>query len=95
MHIGAGFPFTRKKTTGYGGGREEFYFPTGALTAKIRELDEKFSNGLMFSGDPSGSTAEVVNCRCTSNTWARWALGEEELQTLSVNLNDFDGDSDY
>lgn len=95
MHIGAGFPFTRKETTGIAGGREEFYFPTGALTAKIRELDEKFSNGLMFPGNLSGSAAEVVNCRCTSNTRARWALGEEELQMLIVNLNDFDGDSDY
>lgn len=52
------------------------------VDGEIRELDEKFSNGLMFPGDPSGSAAEVVNCRCTSNTRARWALGEEELQTL-------------
>ncbi len=52
------------------------------VDGEIRELDEKFSNGLMFPGDPSGGAAEVVNCRCTSNTRARWALGEEELQTL-------------
>ena len=52
------------------------------VDGEIRELDEKFSNGLMFPGDPNGSAAEVVNCRCTSNTRARWALDEEELQTL-------------
>lgn len=52
------------------------------VDGEIRELEEKFSNGLMFPGDPSGGAAEVVNCRCTSNTRARWALGEEELQTL-------------
>lgn len=52
------------------------------VDGEIRELDEKFSNGLMFPGDPNGSAAEVVNCRCTSNTRARWAIGEEELQTL-------------
>lgn len=52
------------------------------VDGEIRELDEKFSNGLMFPGDPSGSAAEVVNCRCTSDTRARWALDEEELQTL-------------
>lgn len=52
------------------------------VDGEIRELDEKFSNGLMFPGDPSGSAAEVVNCRCTSNTRARWALDDEELQTL-------------
>lgn len=52
------------------------------VDGEIRELDEKFSNGLMFPGDPNGAAAEVVNCRCTSNTRARWALDEDELQTL-------------
>lgn len=52
------------------------------VDGEIKELDEKFSNGLMFPGDPSGGAAEVVNCRCTSNTRARWALDKDELQTL-------------
>lgn len=46
------------------------------------EPDEKFSNGLMFPGDPNGGAAEVVNCRCTSDTRARWALDEDELEEL-------------
>lgn len=52
------------------------------VDGEIKELDEEFSNGLMFPGDPSGGAAEVVNCRCTANTRARWALDEEELNTL-------------
>lgn len=52
------------------------------VDGEIRELDEKFSNGLMFPGDPNGGAAEVVNCRCTSDTRAKWALDEEELQIL-------------
>lgn len=27
--------------------------------------DERFSNGLLFPGDPAGSAEEVINCRCT------------------------------
>lgn len=59
------------------------------IDGEIRELDEKFSNGLMFPGDPSGGAAEVVNCRCTSNTRARWALDEEELKILQERAEYF------
>lgn len=59
------------------------------VDGEIRELDEAFSNGLMFPGDPNGSAAEVVNCRCTSNTRARWGLGSAELQTLQERAEYF------
>lgn len=59
------------------------------VDGEIKELDEKFSNGLMFPGDPSGSAAEVINCRCTSNTRARWALDGAELQTLKKRAEYF------
>ena len=49
---------------------------------EIREMHEKFSNGLMFPGDPDGKAAEVVNCRCAMLVRARWALDEDELKTL-------------
>lgn len=52
------------------------------VDGEIRELDEKFSNGLMQPGDSAGGAAEVVNCRCALLTRARWALDEDELQTL-------------
>lgn len=59
------------------------------VDGEIRELDEKFSNGLMFPGDPSGSAAEVINCRCTSNTRSKWALDEDELETLKERAEFF------
>lgn len=32
------------------------------------DIDEPFSNGLMYPGDPSGDAGEVYNCRCTMRT---------------------------
>lgn len=47
-----------------------------AVDRQIRELDETFSNGLKYPGDPAGGAAEVVNCRCAYLQRARWALKE-------------------
>lgn len=52
------------------------------VDGEIRELDKRFSNGLMFPGDPGGRPEEVINCRCALLQRARWALDEGELQTL-------------
>ena len=53
-----------------------------AVDGEIREIDKPFSNGLMFPGDPSGAAAEVCNCRCTSNTRAKWALSAEQTKWI-------------
>ena len=52
------------------------------VDGEIRELDEKFSNGLKQPGDSAGGAGEVVNCRCALLTRARWALDEDELKVL-------------
>ena len=52
------------------------------VDGEIRELEKKFSNGLMFPGDPSGKAAEVINCRCRSRTEARWALDADQTKIL-------------
>ncbi len=52
------------------------------VDGEIRELDETFSNGLLYPSDPSGGAKEVVNCRCALLQRARWALDEAELKTL-------------
>lgn len=70
------------------------------VDGEIRELDEKFSNGLKYPGDSAGGAAEVVNCRCALLQRAKWALDEDELETLkeratfygldkTENFNDF------
>jgi len=35
------------------------------------DLNQPFSNGLMFPGDPEGSAKEVCNCRCTMGYFAK------------------------
>ena len=52
------------------------------ILTKIREMDEKFSNGLLYPSDPNGQASEVCNCRCALIQRARWALDESELATL-------------
>lgn len=59
------------------------------LDGEIRELDEKFSNGMMRPGDKNAPAGEVVNCRCTMLQRARWALGIDELNTLKKRAEFF------
>lgn len=44
------------------------------LDGEIKELEEEFSNGLMYPGDPNGDASEVCNCRCAMLQRARWAV---------------------
>ena len=69
-----------------------------AVDGEIKELDEPFSNGLMFPGDPSGGAAEVVNCRCALHQRGKWSLdkrinpetGKEEYYDGSfTKMNNF------
>ena len=60
-----------------------------AVDGEIRELDKPFSNGLMFPGDPSGGAAEVINCRCALLQRAKWAMDEDELETLKERAEFF------
>lgn len=68
-----------------------------AVDGEIRELDEKFSNGLMFPGDSAGGAAEVVNCRCALLQRARWAMdgGFTKMNNFTKQIEAFDGPEDY
>ena len=59
------------------------------VDGEIKELDEKFSNGLRFPGDPHGKAGEVINCRCVLLQRARWALDKEELEQLQMRAAAF------
>ena len=54
------------------------------LDGQIRELDEPFEVDGMNPMYPSGfgKAAEDINCRCALLQRAKWALDEEELETL-------------
>lgn len=54
------------------------------LDGQIREIDEPFEADGKKAMAPGhfGDPAEDCNCRCVSLTRARWALDEDELQTL-------------
>ena len=61
------------------------------LDGQLREIDKPFEIGnrkAMFPGD-FGDPAEDCNCRCVSNTRAKWDLDEDELETLKERAKFF------
>ena len=67
------------------------------VDGEIKELNERFSNGLMFPGDPSGRPEEVINCRCALLQRARWAVGGSftKMNNFSKQLETFEKPEDY
>ena len=68
-----------------------------AMDGQIREVDEKFSNGLMYPGDPAGGAGEVINCRCALLQRARWTLddGFSKWDNFAGKLEEFESPASY
>ena len=67
------------------------------VDGEIRELDEKFSNGLDRPGDPNGGAAEVVNCRCKEFHKPRWDAegGFAKIDNFTGEVMVFENAKDY
>lgn len=70
------------------------------VDGEIIDLKKRFSNGLMYPGDPGGSAAEVINCRCALLQRARWAVeGDDRTFTkyngISKQVEMFDSPETY
>lgn len=59
------------------------------MNRQVREMDERFSNGLMFPQEPGGKAEEVINCRCTLLIRAREEMDEEELRIMQEHAKFF------
>lgn len=67
------------------------------MDGEIREMSEKFSNGLMQPGDPSGAAAEVIQCRCALLQRSRSELkdGFTKWNNFTGELEEFKSPEDY
>lgn len=52
------------------------------IDGEIRELEEPFSNGLLYPCQAGGAAEEVINCRCQAFARASWNIGKEDLQRM-------------
>lgn len=68
----------------------------GMVDGEIRELNEKFSNGLMYPGG-DGPAHEVINCRCALLQRARWATtgGFTKYDGFTKEIKKFKGPEEY
>lgn len=53
---------------------------------ELREIGKKFSNGLLYPGDPAGPPAEVYNCRCVIT-----AMVENQINDFNDRINRLQG----
>lgn len=56
------------------------------MMGETRNLDEPFSNGLMYPLDPNGDASEIINCRCLAISVVQTSRESEEYRQISEEL---------
>ena len=64
------------------------------MDGEMREVGEKFSNGCLFPGDPSGAPAEIYNCRCRLISAVEGSNLYEKGYDPSVRVSEYLEDND-
>ena len=59
------------------------------LDGEIQEVEDRFSNGLLYPCQSGGAAEEVINCRCVALIRASWGLDQDELETLKKRAEYF------
>ena len=67
------------------------------IDGEIKELEEAFSNGMKYPGDPVGRASEVVNCRCVKVHKPRWDVdgGFAKMDNFTGEVMVFESAKDY
>lgn len=68
------------------------------VDGELVEVDDVFSNGLLYPGDPSGMAKEVINCRCCLLQRAKWNLPDSDFTKMNGKTNElqhFESVADY
>lgn len=53
------------------------------------DIDQPYSNGLMFPGDPQGDISEIANCRCTQGFFAKRDANDRLIRKTTPPLDIF------
>lgn len=51
------------------------------------DLDQPYSNGLMFPGDPQGAIGEIANCRCTQGFFVKRDANGRPIRRTTAPLS--------
>ena len=67
------------------------------VDGEVREIEDRFSNGLLYPCEAGQAAAEVINCRCVALTRVRRALnnGFSKMDNFTKEIRDFNTPEDY